>query len=91
MFTHDENLAMRFARFMPNMDAVRDISEDMCIRKVTAFKDMADLMSTSPEYELKLCLSKCDSTLSCAMMVKVARAFNREARKLGQARRALFY
>jgi hypothetical protein len=90
-FTHSVAEAMKFARYMPNFRAVRHIPEDVCIRKTTAYKDVIEMLGTAETFEPSFCVSRCESSFECAMMLKAARAFNREVRELGQHRKAVFY
>jgi hypothetical protein len=67
------------------------LSVDQCVQSTTAFRDLADMLDTQPTYSPKFHLSQAGTTAERNAMLRAARAFNRAAEQLGQARRAMVF
>lgn len=90
MFTADTTVAVSLARHAPKTEFTRYLSADLCVAKVTGFLNVADMMDTRATYAPKFCMSRANPE-EAAMMLKAAEAFNAEAERLGQVRRAVFF
>jgi hypothetical protein len=67
------------------------LSDDECVRAVTAFSSVADMMDTQANYSIKFNISRSITPSGAAVMCRVADIFNQQAEAAGQARRAVFF
>jgi len=65
--------------------------DDEAVRATTAFRDVADMMDTLPNYAPKFCISRARTDAEVNAMLRAAQAFNREAERAGQLRRAWLF
>ena len=71
--------------------ATERLSDDECVRAVTAFNSVADMMDTQSHYSVKFYISNTRTPSEAAVMCRVADIFNQQAEAAGQARRAVFF
>lgn len=68
-----------------------NMSVDECVRRCTAFRDLADMLDTQPSYSPKFPISMAKTQAECRVMLRAARGFNFAAERAGQARRAFIF